>query len=44
MIMEDAKIVRKQVIVQKYFMINGLIYQFTFVIIGTMLLGLIYYT
>lgn len=44
MIMEDAKIVRKQVIVQRYFMINGLIYWFAFVIVGTMLLGLIYYT
>lgn len=47
MIMEDAKIVRKQVIVQRYFMINGLIYWFTFVkveTIFTLLLDLIYYT
>lgn len=45
MIMEDAKIVRKtsyclEVLYDKW--IN--IYWFTFVIVGTMLLGLIYYT
>lgn len=45
MIMEDAKIVRKtsyclEILYDKW--IN--IYQFIFVIVGTMLLGLIYYT